>query len=61
MAKINKAKRQAELRAKLKKIEAELNELHKNLQKIKERAEKIYETFHEADTSSKIKSLREGL
>ncbi len=56
-----KSKKQAELRAKLEKIEAELKDLHKKMQNIKHRAEKILENYHETDISSKIKSLRESL
>lgn len=49
------------MRAKLKKIEVELKGLHKNLQEIKKRAEKILATVEDTQTSSKIKSLRENL
>jgi peptidoglycan hydrolase CwlO-like protein len=56
-----KTKRQAELRAKLKKIEVELKELDKKSKEIKKQLEKFLEKIEDTHTSSKIKSLRESL
>lgn len=56
-----KSKKQAELRAKLKKIESELKELQKKYKDIKKRAEDFMENVHENDVSSKIKSIRGSL
>jgi predicted nucleic acid-binding Zn-ribbon protein len=61
MARINKTKRQAELRAKLKKIEAELNDLQKKFVDIKRRAEDFMETASATHVHSEIKKLREQI